>query len=149
MILSAAGHLHDGGVNVQLYQNGEMFCDSVATYGVGEGGSHHHGGAGGPAKAPSGARNADMPMHKRQLAGGNYSNTEIPHITSLKRCDYPQGRPMRPGDALYISANYDLIKYPGVKDADGKMDMVMGMGLARSTLLLEIQAASALYPHLQ
>lgn len=113
-IIAAAGHLHDGGTNVEIFQNNNLLCDSVARYEAGKGKamSHDHGG-----------------MRKRQvLDGGAYSNTDIPHIAEVKRCAFPEGKPLKSGDGLYIAANYDLEKYKGVKEATGKIDMIMGMG---------------------
>jgi hypothetical protein len=110
-ILQAAGHLHDGGSSVDIYQNDQLFCSSEAKYETG----------GEPPVSHSG-----MNM-KRQLEGGDWKNTEIPHITSLSRCNFPEGKPMKAGDGLYMAANYDLDKYRGVKQADGKIDMIMGM----------------------
>jgi hypothetical protein len=122
MILQAAGHLHDGGENVLIIQNGEVFCDSKAKYEIGATShSHNHGGKGG------GGKMGAMPAQKRQLRGGNYSNTDIPHISELGRCDYTKGRPLRPGDGLYIQANYDLTAHPAVKNGNGSVDMIMGM----------------------
>src|SRR5262245_15823180 len=32
-LLAIGGHLHDGGTNITIAQNGRVVCDSVATYG--------------------------------------------------------------------------------------------------------------------
>jgi hypothetical protein len=114
-ILQAAGHLHDGGLSVDIYQNDELMCNSEAKYETGGEAPHSHGGG-----------MAGMNM-KRQLEGGSWKNTEIPHITELPRCNFPDGRTLKSGDGLYMAANYDLDKFRGVKQADGKIDMIMGM----------------------
>jgi hypothetical protein len=124
MILQAAGHLHDGGTSVDLFQNGEIFCNSEASYSTTGGRAHHHGRR---SEYLESHPLDTVDLHVRQLKGGDYSNTEIPHIADIKRCNFPQGRQLRPGDGLYIAANYDLVKYPGVKEANGKIDMIMGM----------------------
>lgn len=33
-LLFVGGHLHDGGVNIELYENGKVVCDSFAEYGA-------------------------------------------------------------------------------------------------------------------
>src|SRR6201994_227442 len=69
-ILQAGGHLHDGGDNVLIFQNGEVFCDSKAKYAIGGSShSHNHGGSSGNMAGMAG-----MATQKRQLKGGDYTN---------------------------------------------------------------------------
>jgi hypothetical protein len=106
-ILQAGGHLHDGGLDVMLFKNNEMFCDSVAHYTSGAA-SHHHG--------------------KRQIDGGNdYKNTDLEHIDSVQACRFPNGIPLAKGDIMHIQANYDFTKHKGMKNGEGKLDQIMGM----------------------
>jgi len=107
-ILESGGHLHDGGLNVVLFKNNEPFCDSVAQYAAGAGsGGHNHG--------------------KRQIDGGSYSNTDLTHIEEVKTCKFYDGIPLQKGDILHIQANYDFNKHRGMKNAEGKLDQIMGM----------------------
>jgi len=126
LILQAGGHLHDGGTSVDLYQNNEIFCKSDATYSTSAENAHGHGRLRSRYLQENPRDTVDL--HARQLDGGTYDNTNIPHISAMKRCNFPQGRPLKPGDGLFISANYDLTRYRAVKDGQGKVDMVMGMG---------------------
>jgi stress up-regulated protein Nod 19 len=43
LFYGASAHLHDGGTSVEIYQNLQMVCNSVPTYGKSAGG-HAHGG---------------------------------------------------------------------------------------------------------
>jgi hypothetical protein len=106
-ILQAGGHLHDGGLDVMLFKNHELFCDSVAKYANGAA-SHHHG--------------------KRQIDGGaEYSNEQLQHIESVETCKFPGGVPLEKGDVLHIQANYNFDQHKGMKNAEGKLDQIMGM----------------------
>jgi hypothetical protein len=48
-VVLGGGHLHDGGTNLTIERNGQVVCDSVATYGGGDGGEGHEHGHGGGA----------------------------------------------------------------------------------------------------
>lgn len=104
-ILSSGGHLHAGGVNMEIFKNDKMFCNSTASYGKPSPGSsgHSHGPMGpmGPMK------------FKRQVQAGNWSNSELEFIESMSMCNYPEGIPIKKGDALYIQSNYDLERHKG------------------------------------
>jgi len=115
---------------VEIYQNNNLLCDSQAKYAKGAPAhSHQHGG--GTSSGMTGM--AGMRKMKRQgppgqiIQGGDYNNNDIPHIADIERCNYIQGKPLKAGDGLYIAANYDFEAHPGVKDGEGKVDMIMGM----------------------
>lgn len=95
LILSTGGHMHDGGVSTQIFQNGKKICDSLPHYGKGAG----HG--------------MKRKMKKRQMGGGAASNSEIEHIETQDACTFTQGLPMKKGDSVYLSVDYDFKRYPG------------------------------------
>ena len=101
-MLSAGGHLHAGGVNMEIFHNNTVVCDSRATYETSPapGGGHSHGKPG-------------MGHAKRQVKAGNYSNTEIEYIENMSMCNFPDGIPIRKGDTSHIQANYDLVTHKG------------------------------------
>jgi hypothetical protein len=90
-ILMTGGHMHDGGVNTEIYQNDKLICTSVATYGKSGGG---HGAMG-------------------SSNGGSAHNMEIEHIVGQSRCEFPDGIPLKKGDKMYIRANYDFRQHAG------------------------------------
>jgi len=98
-LLSIGGHLHDGGVDVQSFHNGEKLCDSVAAYGES------------PAYIQrSPAREAGMK-----------------HISSQTWCKMMG--PIRKGDKFHIEANYDMEKNMPMKNARKKLSTVMGISI--------------------
>ncbi|KAF2663348.1 hypothetical protein BT63DRAFT_461457 [Microthyrium microscopicum] len=106
-ILATGGHMHDGGVNLQVFHNDKLICTSTPTY------AHDGHGMGG--------------MRKRQIKGGEKSNDDIDHIKKQEGCNFLEGRPMKKGDTLYIAANYDFKRFPGMKNKKGELDEVMGI----------------------
>jgi hypothetical protein len=103
-IMGAAGHLHDGGTNVQLLVNDKLVCDSKATYGgspefIGKGMGDHHGGS-------------------------------SPHISNMSICLAGRGfegvTEVKKGQKWDLKALYDYSIYPGMSHGEGKQDNVMG-----------------------
>jgi hypothetical protein len=91
LVLKSGGHVHDGSTGADVFKNDEVICNSVATYRKGAG--HHH---------------------KRQIkADGSYSTADLEHISDLSMCRWPQGLPMKQGDLLYMTANYDFTLHKG------------------------------------
>jgi hypothetical protein len=103
--MGAAGHLHDGGTNVQLLVDGKLACDSVATYGgspefIGKGmGGGHHGGA-------------------------------TAHISNMSFCllgrSFGGQTEVKVGQKWELNAVYDYNAHPGMSHEDGKQGNVMG-----------------------
>ena len=77
------GHVHDGGVNTEIYQNGKLICDSRATYGV--------------------INSSSM--------GGGHSPSNSRHLVSMSGCRSIDA--VKTGDKFYIVVNYDFDKNPG------------------------------------
>jgi hypothetical protein len=106
ILLGTGGHLHDGGMNVEVFQNKKMICDSTAGYG----GAAYTGGGSATAASPS---SSDM--------------NSMEHISEMSTCnDLGQ---IKKGDQVWITANYDFGKHMGMKTASGKMDEVMGIAI--------------------
>jgi hypothetical protein len=81
--LIAGGHVHDGGVNTEIYQNGKLICDSRALYAMGN--STH--------------------------MDGSHSTTAARHITSMSGCR--SSAAVKKGDKFVVVVNYDFEKNPG------------------------------------
>jgi hypothetical protein len=90
-ILMTGGHMHDGGINTEIFQNDKLICTSVPYYGKSAG---EHGAMG-------------------STDGGSAHNMEIEHIVGQSRCEFEEGIPMKKGDKMYIRANYDFTKHAG------------------------------------
>lgn len=105
-ILGAAGHLHDGGMDVKLWVDGTLACNSEATYG---------------GSAEYVAKEAPMDCPKCPTA----------HISKMSTC---QGSrlpvtQMKSGQDWLLTADYDYSKHPGMLKDDGKQDDVMGIAI--------------------
>jgi hypothetical protein len=82
-LLGIAGHLHDGGTHITIDQNGQLVCDSVATYGG----------------SPDYIETASS-IHMPGMA----------HISSMSRCQGTAEQPVatvRTGDTIKLTAYYD------------------------------------------
>jgi len=99
-LLGVGGHLHDGGVNVNVYQNNKVICDSRASY--------------------------TQPGHKMKR-DGPHGNDGMAHIKQMTTCSALG--PLKKGDKIFIDANYDFTKYAGMKSKQGAYTEVMGIAI--------------------
>jgi hypothetical protein len=88
-ILATGGHMHDGGESLEIFQNDRVICSSAPTYT--KAGGHGHSMAG--------------KKHRRQIAGGKADNKDIAHIDKQPGCNFPQGKPLKKGDTMYLSVS--------------------------------------------
>jgi hypothetical protein len=117
--------LHDGGVNVNIYKNNSVICDSRAKYTMG-------GGHGGPDNIDGGhaAVSAPAPGAKRitRRDGGPHSTSDgKAHINVMTTCS--NLGPIKKGDAVHIDANYDFNKFEGMKSKAGAYTEIMGIAI--------------------
>jgi hypothetical protein len=104
-VFRARGHLHDGGVQMDLFINDKYKCSSKATYGTR---SASDGGMGGHS-------------HGTQEKDGS-----VKTISGMSNCWGPW--PVKKGDYLTGVAEYDLKKHPLRKTGNGgKASDVMGL----------------------
>jgi len=103
-VVAAIGHIHDGGVNLDITKNNSTLCDSVAAYGQNSGYID-----------PSGMSMPGMPM-------GNMGT----HISSLSQCSTGQ---VNLGDNLTVTAFYNTTEYMPMTDTDGSLANVMGIAV--------------------
>ncbi|KAF1984921.1 hypothetical protein K402DRAFT_395291 [Aulographum hederae CBS 113979] len=112
-VLNAGGHMHDGGINVEIFQNEKMICDSVGKYGM--------GGDGGMKKK---SRRDEGP-HGGGHGGEGGGMDGMEHVQEMSSC--MPNSPMKKGDKLHLKVNYDLKKHPGMTNPDGSDEPVMGI----------------------
>ena len=86
--------MHDGGVSIEIFKNGELICTSVPHYST-----KATGVMGG--------------MKKCQLMGTAVNNTQIEHVGVQEGCTFNPPLPIKKGDTMHIKANYDFTKHPG------------------------------------
>jgi hypothetical protein len=99
-LIGIGGHLHDGGVNLTIAKNGQVFCDSRATYG------------GDPAYV-EGSNSLHMPG--------------MVHLSKMSICHRTAAGPVTtivPGDRIDLAANYDMTNQHG----DGHPVMGIAIG---------------------
>jgi hypothetical protein len=101
-VLSTGGHMHDGGLTTEIFQNGKLICDSVAEYGK--------------AKAKPGAPGHSHGGRKRQVEMNSASvanMAEAEHIQSQRVCDYNDGIPLSKGDSMHLKVKYNFNEHMG------------------------------------
>jgi hypothetical protein len=108
LILGMGGHLHDGGVDLQIWNNpGKQMCNSVAKY-------------------------SEKPEYKSRTAGGGHAHGgATDHISSMSICylgEMPLRDLKRGVGSWYVTGRYDYSKYPGMV-AKGKQSTVMVIAL--------------------
>jgi hypothetical protein len=104
-ILGFNGHMHDGGVEMQVLKNGEAICTTAPMYSSGGNSSHGMGGhsGGGHSKRQMGP----------PIKGGEYGNADIAHIAGEEGCAFDPPLQLNKGDTLHITSRYDFEKHPG------------------------------------
>jgi hypothetical protein len=83
-LIGIGGHIHDGGINLLVKKNGQVICDSRATYG-------------GTPEYIEGPTSLEMPG--------------MAHLSQMSRCQGPREAPVTSiarGDSFVIEANYDM-----------------------------------------
>jgi hypothetical protein len=102
------GHLHDGGLVLNVYKNDDVICASQAKYGTG--GTHSHG----------------RMIEKRQGAGpASVDGKE--HIQQMGTCTLMG--PVTRSDQIWIDAEYDFTKHQGMQSKSGSFTEVMGIAI--------------------
>jgi hypothetical protein len=96
-VLATNGHMHDGGISVDVFKNQEVICHSEPFYSKGAtsmGMSGHHS--------------------KRQIKPAVVVNPmESEHIGGQKPCTFNKGIKLKQGDTMHVQANYDFNKHNG------------------------------------
>jgi hypothetical protein len=103
-VTSAIGHLHDGGVHLDITKNNSTMCDCAAAYGQDPG-----------YVDPSGMNMPGMPMMNMGM-----------HISSLSECSTGQ---INLGDNLTVTAFYNTTEYTPMTNTDGSLAPIMGIAL--------------------
>jgi len=114
-LLGTNGHMHDGATSMEIFHQNKLICTSVPKYAN----TSSAGGMGGM----SGHGKRDL----KPLMGGNYSNKDIEHISQQLPCLFEPPLAVKKGDKMYLAANYDFNKHPGMKNDKGEIDDVMGI----------------------
>jgi len=105
-IIGYGGHVHDGGVRVNMLVNGVKDCSSEATYG-----------------ATDEFKSKGVPMMNK--------NSATVHISNMTVCSGPKlaNKYMKKGQLYTITADYDYNQYKGMLDGAGGQESVMGIAI--------------------
>ena len=110
-ISSVVGHLHDGGVNLQVFNNrgndNTTICDCQSAYGQNPG----YIDAG---DSMSMSSNMNMAGHAGE------------HISSISECSTGE---LNLGDQLSVTAFYNTTEYAAMQNPDGSLVPIMGIGI--------------------
>jgi len=122
-LLGTNGHMHDGATSMEVFHNSELICTSVPKYAYSS-----TGGMGMPGGGTSGSGGHSHGRRQlKPLMGGNYTNKDIEHISQQLPCIHEPPLSVKKGDKMFIVANYDFNKHPGMKNDKGEIDDVMGI----------------------
>lgn len=157
-IMGVGGHIHDGGVNLEVISNGQVACNSQAWYGTNEDSKKRAqivlaGGYPSPDLPPS------MPlmpaMTSAGAAPGGHGHDGGQHIVAMGVCGEVGGYNGSPPSPLKISkvvkgtpwkiqAYYDYKQFNGMRNNRGGMDTVMGIAImfVRASTKMRTGAAS-------
>jgi len=139
-VMGVGGHIHDGGVNLEVVNNGQVVCNSSAWYGSNEEAKKRadiirNGGVPSADLAPSVTLGSSGGM-----SGGGHDHAGGQHIIAMSVCGEMaphNGSPLSPlksskvtkGSSWTIRAYYDYKKFAGMKSNSGGMDTVMGISI--------------------
>jgi hypothetical protein len=99
-IFGGNGHMHEGGLAIDIFKNHELVCTSTPHY----------------SKSPTLSGMGGMSHDKRQstaLSSSTQDNTIIEHIDRQDGCELSTGIPVKKGDSMYIKVSYDFTKHAG------------------------------------
>jgi hypothetical protein len=139
-VMGVGGHIHDGGINLEVVTNGQIACNSSAWYGSNEEAKKRADiiKAGG---VPSASLAPSVPMGSApSSSGGGHDHAGGQHIIAMSVCGElagHNGSPVSPlkiskvtkGQSWTIKAYYDYKKFNGMKNNRGGMDTVMGIAI--------------------
>jgi hypothetical protein len=100
-LVSAGGHLHDGGTHIEIIHNDATICDSTATYGA----------TSGYVEPTSGMQH----ISNMSLCGSKEF--------------FGEDSIVRAGDKFSLRAHYNTSAHDGMYEADGSLAPVMGIGV--------------------
>ena len=104
-IAFAGGHLHDGGINIEMRRNNKTVCNSIAAYG----------------QSPGYVEGEGMNMNGMMM-----NSSIVEHISSMSSCD--KGR-INLGDEISVRAYYNMTAHSPMVDSDGTLAPVMGISI--------------------
>ncbi|KAF2433288.1 hypothetical protein EJ08DRAFT_73787 [Tothia fuscella] len=117
-LLGSNGHMHDGARNMEIFHNEKMICTSIPTYSN----KTTAGSMGSPSDTGGAAMRHSHGKRDIPLKGGNYTNTEIPHIARQIPCIFDPPVKVMKGDKMYLIANYDFDQHPGMQNEKGELE---------------------------
>jgi hypothetical protein len=101
-VVSISGHMHNGGTHLRYYQNGQVLCDSKATY-------------------------DPKNVAYIERANGLQGHNGMEHIAEMSSCVMP-GR-LKKGDIIHVEAEYDFANHMGDTTNKGQPGDIMGLGV--------------------
>ncbi|KAF1811034.1 hypothetical protein P152DRAFT_475087 [Eremomyces bilateralis CBS 781.70] len=101
-LITTVGHMHDGGVHLEVFRDGEQVCNSLTTYGGSE----------------------EYIPRKETIAAGA---PDTVHVSSFGAC-HDFGK-FEKGDNITLKAHYDFDKYPGGRNLKNNLSGLMGIAV--------------------
>ncbi|KAE9971855.1 hypothetical protein EG328_005336 [Venturia inaequalis] len=127
-LLGSNSHIHDGGIQTEIFQNDKVICRSIPKYSasiMGGMGSMPGGHSKRSIDIPSGGERLEV--RSRRIRRQEAKNSSL-HIESLEGCIFAGNEiPFKKGDSLYLRVDYDFNKYPGMRNSNGELEEIMGL----------------------
>jgi hypothetical protein len=108
-ILDVAGHIHDGGTHIEVFQNDKLICNCSAAYGQSEGYIE------------------TTPMNMSMMNMNMDMGMDMVHISSIASCS--NDGTLKRGDTLGVTAHYNTSEYAPMMNVDGSLAPIMGISL--------------------
>jgi hypothetical protein len=108
-IVALGGHLHDGGISVEVKDGSRTLCSCKAKY----------------AEKPE---YIQAPSH----GGGGGHGPVVKHISSMSQCDlnsFGKEEEVKKGQSWYVEGKYDYSQFDGMRDPGGKQSEIMAISL--------------------
>lgn len=125
VVIGQGGHVHDGGVNLRTFKNGQKTCNQVASY-TGKPAYLSPKGAmmSGPGPAPPGSLTWSM---------GNMPGMAMmmrEHVSAVSSCYVPQHmESLATGDKIWNQAWYNYNKHAPMLNWDTSIADIMGISI--------------------
>jgi hypothetical protein len=128
-VMAVYSHLHDGGVEMEVFRGEERVCKVSPGYGerkefVGHGHNHQHGSSHENGREEEKSTSDGEKLEVRSV---EIREIEMKHISSIPSC-MNLGR-MEKGEEWTITARYDLKAHEPMDDGSGTPEPVMGIAI--------------------
>lgn len=112
LILGVNSHMHDGGLQTDVYQNEKVVCSSKSQYSMSLSGGM--GGMSHSKRSIDGPGSIEQVKTRGSRIRRQEKNLASMHIDHMEGCTFPGTEiPLKKGDSMFLKVDYDFDKFPG------------------------------------